>query len=219
MTELIPSYLSSPAPQPDRTYRCQNCGCSPAAEMTFRGHRGLIIMMQFLKERGTYCRTCGLAIFRTMTSRTLVQGWWGWASFIITPFILLMNLFARRKLNRLTEPVPAPDGSSGTPWNPGKPVYQRATIVGLLVPLALVGLVAVAVVAADPANKIGKCVVASGSDVEFVDCGRPNQGMVTKVVDDEDQCPSDTIGVVEETHTRRGRTTSIDIYCLAADPS
>ncbi|MEV0457520.1 hypothetical protein [Catellatospora methionotrophica] len=221
MTDLFPSNLSTPVPPPDRTFRCQNCGCSPAAEMTFRGHRGMIVVMQFLKERGTYCRSCGLAIFRTMTSRTLVQGWWGWASFLITPFILLMNLFGRRKLNTLTDPVPAPDGSSGMPWNPGKPIYQRATIVGLLIPLALVGAIVFAVVASDPENQIGRCVVASagGSEVEFVDCSQPNEGMVTKVVDDEDLCPSDTIGVVEETHTRRGRTTSVDIYCLAPGPA
>ncbi|WP_155374636.1 hypothetical protein [Catellatospora vulcania] len=222
MTELIPSHLSSPVPHPDRTYRCQNCGCSPAAEMTFRGHRGLILAMQFLKEKGTYCRSCGLAIFRTMTSRTLVQGWWGWASFLITPFILLYNLFARRKLNNLTEPAPALDGSSGTPWSPGKPLHQRVTIVGLLIPLAVVGAIGYAIATGGAENKVGQCVVASadGTDVDFVDCSEPNQGVVTKVVDSESQCPADTIGVVEETYTsRRGRLTNTDIYCLGPDPS
>ncbi len=221
VTELIPSHLSSPVPHPDRTHRCQNCGCSPAAEMTFRGHRGMILVMQFLKERGTYCRTCGLAIFRTMTSRTLVQGWWGWASFIITPFILLYNLFARRKLNNLTEPAPALDGSSGMPWNPGRPVYQRATIVGLLIPLAVVGAIGYAIATGGAENKIGQCVVstAGGTEVDFVDCSEPNEGMVTQVVDSPSQCSDSATGYVEETYTRRGRTTSTDIYCLDPDPS
>lgn len=221
MTELIPPHLSSPVSHPDRTYRCQNCGCSPAAPLSFRGHRGLLIMMTFLKESGIYCRTCGLAVFRTMTSRTLVQGWWGWSSFAITPAILLYNLFDRAKLNKLTAPVPAPDGTARMPWNPGKPVYQRATIAGLLVPLTAVGVFGYGIVTSGAAkSKIGQCVVSAGRDeVEFVDCGEPNEGMVTRIVDSTDQCPAGTIDIVEGYTYQRGRVTDTYFYCVAPDPS
>ncbi|GHJ44856.1 hypothetical protein Cs7R123_21980 [Catellatospora sp. TT07R-123] len=146
MTELIPPYLSAPMAAVDRTHACENCGCSPAAQLTFRGHRGMVVVMQFLKNRGVYCRDCGLAVFRTMTSRTLVQGWWGYASFVITPFILLYNVFGRLKLDKMGDPVPPPEGMWRAPWSPGRPVYLRPTIVGLAVPLAVVGLIIAAVV-------------------------------------------------------------------------
>ncbi|MBV1852359.1 hypothetical protein [Catellatospora tritici] len=217
MTELIPPHLSAPLAAVDRTYACENCGCSPAAPMTFRGHRGMIIVMQFLKNKGVYCRDCGLAVFRTMTSRTLVQGWWGWASFIITPFILLYNLFGRLKLNKLATPVPAPEGWAGAPWSPGRPVYQRPTIVGALVPLAVVGVFVYAAATGGDSSKVGQCIRATtGDSVLFVDCDTANDGVVTKVVDDEDQCPSDSIGTVEEFHESRygGSKITDDYLCI-----
>ncbi len=211
MTELIPSHLSAPAP--DTTHRCEQCGCSPARQMTFRGHRGMIVVMQFLKERGVYCRTCGLALFRTMTSRTIAQGWWGYGSFLITPFVLLYNLVGRLKLRKLGEPVPALDGSSTAPANPGRPVFLRAT---MLVPIALVAFVTTVAVLADPANRIGQCVVSQGADdVGFVDCSQPNEGVVLSVVDDKDQCPAAAVGYVEEyTEYRSGGRTVDNVYCL-----
>jgi hypothetical protein len=206
---LIPSHLSAPAP--DRTHRCEQCGCSPAQQLTFRGHRGLIIVMQFLKERGVWCRTCGLAVFRTMTSRTLVQGWWGYGSFLITPFILLYNLLGRLQLNKMAAPVPAADGSSTAPWHPGRPVYARPTIVGLLVPLAFVGSIGYAVISELPKNRIGACVSA---DAQFVDCAGPHAAVVTRRADERGNCPANSTGYVEESHRDSRGLLVTDVYCL-----
>ncbi|MFD0593465.1 hypothetical protein ACFQZ4_13795 [Catellatospora coxensis] len=218
---IDPPHLSSPVPRPDRVYRCQNCGRSPAAPVSFRAHRGLILVMRFFKESGIFCRTCGLAVFRTMTSRTLVQGWWGWWSFVITPAILLYNLFDRAKLNKLTEPVPAPGGMLGAPWDPGKPLHRRATIAGLLVPLTVVGAFGYGIVSSGTAaSKVGRCVVSAGRDeTEFVDCAEPNEGMVTRVVDRTDLCPSGTIDIVEGYTYQRGRVTDTYFYCIGPDLS
>ena len=118
---------------------CRMCGSVPAAPVTFRGHRGLLVMMQFLSEQGPFCRDCGMATFRAMTARTLVQGWWGYGSFIITPITVLINLFKRGKVANLAQPQPNPYGPSRPPMHPGPRLLQRPmAIIGLAIPIALV---------------------------------------------------------------------------------
>jgi hypothetical protein len=118
---------------------CRLCGSVPAAPAKFRGHQGFIVMMRFLSLDGPFCRDCGLATFRTMTSRTLVQGWYGYASFIITPITVLMNLVRRGKVASLPAPQPNPYGPSRPPMEPGPRLLQRPmTIIGLGIPFALI---------------------------------------------------------------------------------
>lgn len=123
---------------------CRMCGSVPAAPATFRGHQGFVIVMRFLSAPGPFCRDCGLATFRSMTSRTLVQGWYGWASFLITPITVLLNLFRRGKVANLSAPQPNPFGPSRPPMDPGPRLLQRPmTIIGLAIPLALIVLIAI----------------------------------------------------------------------------
>ncbi|MGW1165530.1 LppU/SCO3897 family protein [Streptomyces sp. NPDC002550] len=126
---------------------CEVCGAAPAARMTIRGHQGMLIIMRNLWRKGTFCHTCGLAVFRKMQSDTLAQGWWGPMSMLITPITLLINLFTLSKIRKL----PAPVAPQGPGLDPGRPVFSRPTgIVGLfpltafavLVLLVLVGLAA-----------------------------------------------------------------------------
>jgi hypothetical protein len=118
---------------------CRLCGSVPAAPAKFRGHQGFIVMMRFLSLDGPFCRDCGLATFRAMTSRTLVQGWYGYASFIITPITVLMNIARRGKVASLPAPQPNPYGPSRPPMEPGPRLLQRPmTIIGLGIPFALI---------------------------------------------------------------------------------
>jgi hypothetical protein len=118
---------------------CRFCGSVPAVETTFRGHRGMIVFMQFLSTEGPFCRDCGLGTFRHMTSRTLVQGWYGYASMIITPVTVVINLVRRGKIARLTPPQPNPYGPSRPPMDPGPRLLQRPmTWIGASIPFALV---------------------------------------------------------------------------------
>ena len=120
---------------------CRLCGSVPAAPATFRGHQGFVIIMRFLSMAGPFCRDCGMATFRRMTSRTLVQGWYGWASFVITPITVLINLLRRGRVAHLGAPRPNPYAPSRPPLDPGPRLLQRPlTIVGLAVPFALVML-------------------------------------------------------------------------------
>ncbi len=122
-----------PAPQPGQAANCSVCGGFPAAHVTIRGHQGLLFVMRFLHRKGFFCRTCGTALRRAMTGRTLWQGWWSPLSlFFVTPFTLVWNLIVRAKLNKLQPPVP---GTHGRQLDPGQPMLRRAEALGLLVPV------------------------------------------------------------------------------------
>ena len=112
---------------------CRICASLPAAKATFRGHRGLILLMQFRSLPGPFCRDCGVAAFRQMTTDTMWQGWWGVASMFITPVVLLINVALRNRVTALPPPQPNPWGTSVHPANPGRPLLARpGALVGLL---------------------------------------------------------------------------------------
>lgn len=137
MPQPGPQYM----PQPGGL-QCRICGCMPAADTTFRGHQGIIIIMRFLHVKGPFCRDCGMSTYRRMTANTLVQGWWGYASSIITPITVLINLVRRGKVANLPAPMPPPDGRHGQPLDPGNPLYARAQFwIGLCIPFAVIFLI------------------------------------------------------------------------------
>lgn len=121
---------------------CQVCGAAPAAPVTVRGHQGMVVVMRFLRRQGVFCRTCALASFRDMQADTMVMGWWGPLSVLITPFVLLANLSALSGIRRM--PAPATAGWR-PPLDPGKPVFRRPAGILALVPLGLLGLLVLAV--------------------------------------------------------------------------
>lgn len=117
---------------------CQVCGAAPASAMTIRGHQGFLVIMRQLHRKGTFCHTCGLAVFRKMQSDTMAQGWWGPMSMFITPVTLLLNLIALSKIRKL----PAPAAAQGPGLDPGRGVFARPMgMVGLLPLTGFVSLV------------------------------------------------------------------------------
>ncbi|WP_145791408.1 LppU/SCO3897 family protein [Kitasatospora atroaurantiaca] len=160
---------------------CRYCGSVPAVEANFRGHQGLIVILRYLKRQGPYCRTCGIASHRDMTSDSLWQGWWGIPSMIVNPIVMLINIPQRLKVNKLAEPLP---GAPRPPMNPGKPVYLRPTILGALIPAILISLI-VLVERGDPEfAKVGDCIRNNNAivlpgvddnnpDVEVLSCSDP----------------------------------------------
>ncbi|WP_369390097.1 hypothetical protein AB5J72_22455 [Streptomyces sp. CG1] len=125
-----PGYQQAPGGYPAAPgIGCEVCGGSPAVPVTIRGHQGFLVMMRFLRRHGTFCRSCGLAVFRKMQADTLAQGWWGPGSMLITPITLLINLFTLSRIRKL----PAPAAAQRPGLDPGRPVFGRATgLVGLL---------------------------------------------------------------------------------------
>ncbi|MBX9395108.1 hypothetical protein K4749_16255 [Streptomyces sp. TRM72054] len=112
---------------------CRFCGGSPAADVTFRAHRGLVILMGFRKTDGPMCFTCGLAVYRAYTTHTLCVGWWSPLSlFVFAPLTLVRNVLAVRRVKRL--PAPGP-GTLGPRYDPGVPVHRRPRAYVALVPV------------------------------------------------------------------------------------
>lgn len=158
---------------------CRFCGSVPAVEATFRGHQGFLVIMRFLKLRGPFCRSCGIAVHRKMTADSAWQGWWGIASMLINPITMLANLPNRAKVNKLGMPVP---GAPGQPMDPGKPLFRRAAALGLLVPLFVAGFIVYQAGSSPSYASTGDCVynrhVSAGTsdshpDVQVVDCSDP----------------------------------------------
>jgi hypothetical protein len=142
-----PSLQFTPAAQQAPLLSCRMCGSVPAAKVTFRGHQGIIVFMRFLSLEGPFCRDCGLGTFRAMTARTLVQGWYGYASFIITPFVVLINVVRRSRVASLPAPHPHPYAASRPPMNPGPRLLERPmTWLGLCIPVGLIFLLILLIV-------------------------------------------------------------------------
>ncbi|UGT39546.1 hypothetical protein LTV02_26225 [Nocardia yamanashiensis] len=136
----IPAQPQRPVPvgTPGRLY-CRVCGSTPAVQVGFSGHQGFLIRMAFLSVTGPFCRDCGLATYRSMTAKTLWQGWWGPLSAFINPIVVLSNVVSERAVLRLPPPIP---GAPGIPLDPGKPVRRRpSAIAGMLAPFLVVAAV------------------------------------------------------------------------------
>ncbi|MEV7421947.1 MULTISPECIES: LppU/SCO3897 family protein [unclassified Streptomyces] len=154
----------------------------------------MIVVMRSLKSRGFFCRSCGLATYRRMTSNTLAAGWWGLFSFFITPFVVLLNVVeARARFRKL----PPPHGGWRPPLDPGSRVLFRAPALLVLTPLALLvlgfaSLIVIGVVVGDSGPdrvSVGDCVRNEtewpGQEIEAVSC---DSGRAQYRVADGDSC-------------------------------
>ncbi|MEG8275428.1 DUF6508 domain-containing protein [Streptomyces sp. AHA2] len=112
---------------------CRFCGGSPAVDVAFRAHRGLVLLLGFRRTDGPMCLTCGLAVYRALTAHTLARGWWSPLSlFLFAPLTLVRNVLAVRKVKRL--PAPGP-GTLGPRYDPGVPVRRRPRAYVALIPV------------------------------------------------------------------------------------
>lgn len=206
----VPSYPS----QTELT--CRFCGGYPAADATVRGHQGLLILMRFLKLDGPFCRFCGIASVREMTSKSLWQGWWGIGSSIINPITMLMNIGPMRKFKKL----PEPSQGQGRPMEPGKSLFQRPAILGLLIPVAAIALIVFSAVNSTSSTaEVGRCVVNKGTDgnpkVEVVDCSSSDAEyrIVGRLDNSTDDSRCDQFAGVEASYVYDGRYSTYTL-CL-----
>ncbi|GAA3453340.1 MULTISPECIES: hypothetical protein [Dactylosporangium] len=122
---------------------CRICHRTPAANVRFHGHQGLVVLMRFSRIDGPFCRDCGLAAYRDMSATTLVRGWWGMLSVFAAAGVLVVNAVQRGKVARLPEPERARNERT---LDPGKPLLDRSAAYGLLVPALLLVFVGWSVV-------------------------------------------------------------------------
>jgi len=86
---------------------CQSCGIeAPTKYVAFYQNIGALVVRFSKSVEGELCKSCIHRYFWSLTGTTLLAGWWGYISFIVTPFFLLNNII--RYLTCLTlPPVPA----------------------------------------------------------------------------------------------------------------
>ncbi|MET9122233.1 hypothetical protein [Streptomyces sp. NPDC004528] len=129
----IPWHSLGAAPAPPEP-ACHVCQAHPATCAEIRSHTGLILWARTSTITTPLCRQCGISLVRTMTTRTLWQGWWGILSLLIhTPAALLQNWGAHRRFKALSVSAPPPGRTS---LAPGKPVLLRPQAYVALIPVA-----------------------------------------------------------------------------------
>lgn len=81
-------------PSEQAQQRCESCGLPVETKyVEFYENVGMIFMRQHRSVKGNFCKPCIDYYFWNLTGKTMLVGWWGTISFIVTPFILLNNLF------------------------------------------------------------------------------------------------------------------------------
>lgn len=120
----------SPAPQ-----ECRLCGSHPAVQVTFRCEVGQVFTRTRTTAAGPLCRDCAVSLFRYLTNRTLLLGWWGIISFFQNWATILENLTARWGLRRLWPPAPTPGVVAvlSRPLDVGRPLWKRSGMWCVLV--------------------------------------------------------------------------------------
>lgn len=101
---------------------CRLCHRGPAAAASLFEHHGHGVSLEHLVLRGPLCRECGLIAWRRMTLETLLRGWWGLPSLLLTPVTLTLNGVALLRLLRTTPAPAVPD----TPLHWGEHAPQTA---------------------------------------------------------------------------------------------
>jgi hypothetical protein len=104
----------------------------PTREVLFFQNIGALVMRFRKHIRGRLCRNCINDHFARTTLITSFLGWWGIISCILTPFLLLNNLF--RYLSCLSLQPPPDQPSRGT----GLALVAMGVACGAMVALGLI---------------------------------------------------------------------------------
>lgn len=90
----------------DHRNLCESCGMPIKTKyVEIYQNIGLLIMRRFGSVKGRFCRSCIEYHFWTMTGKTMLFGWWGVISFIITPFLLINNFLRYLSSLRMEKPI------------------------------------------------------------------------------------------------------------------
>lgn len=166
---------------------CQLCGWKPTTKVSLRRQVGLVLTRRVESIEGGLCKGCGEAVYRSMTNRTLLTGWWGLVSFFANFLYLGRNLVTGRRLRQLDAPhTPPSDGEAALPGplDPGKPLSRRSGpwVVGVLAVLVIGGGVVAALETAQRGE--GGAITRGGTlpvtELQEGDCFDDPEGDETK---------------------------------------
>lgn len=142
--ERAPGRAFSVRTRPAYSEECRICGSVPVQHVTFRTVTTFLIWVRLGTSQGPFCRACGLAVYNSCQSSTLLGGWWGIGIFP-TILFLFSNWSQAKQLRKSMRPVfrdPGVVTLSDAPMPPmpplsGRPILWAAPAVAVVV-LALV---------------------------------------------------------------------------------
>jgi hypothetical protein len=92
--------------QNDSRNICESCGMPIETKyIEIYQNIGLLIMRRFASVKGRFCKSCIEYYFWTMTGKTMLFGWWGVISFVLTPFLLLNNFLRYLSSLSMEKPI------------------------------------------------------------------------------------------------------------------
>lgn len=93
-SEHMETKVTPTQPLYNYTHQCESCGLPAETKyVQFYENVGAIFFRYHRSIDGNFCKPCIEYYFFSLTGKTMLLGWWGIISFIITPFILINNLF------------------------------------------------------------------------------------------------------------------------------
>jgi len=139
-----PPPTSAAAPPPGVTY-CESCGqIGPVGRIELHQNIGALVVRFHKSVKGNLCPACAKKHFQELTLITLVGGWWGVISFLMTPFILVNNVLQYLSYKpAATMDVPMAVGTSSgfAPSPAAPPTGQRKGLAIASLVIGLIGLV------------------------------------------------------------------------------
>ncbi len=73
---------------------CQSCGVeAPTKYVAFYQNIGALVVRFSKSIEGELCKSCIHRYFWSFTGINCTLGWWGYISFVVTPFFILNNVF------------------------------------------------------------------------------------------------------------------------------
>lgn len=194
--ELLGNFLDEPSastgsgrdfrlhPRPPGTSECLICGCAPAEPATFRFVQTFLIWVSTGTLTGSFCRACGLDVFRDCQSRSLTRGWWGIGIFAL-PFVAVANVLARRGVVDQGAPcyrdinVVTP---ADQPLLPGKPVFRRPSVLAVtILVLAVFGFYSFSIVSAESRKNSSRDLDSSSTASQSSSTSEPGGAAVAPV--------------------------------------
>lgn len=84
---------------------CDACGRkAPTEHVELMQNIGALVIRFRKSIEGDLCKDCINKYFKSLTLTTLFLGWWGVISFVVTPFIILNNLYVFIHTRSLVSP-------------------------------------------------------------------------------------------------------------------
>ena len=174
---------------------CYLCGGSGAARIELRGISSRVIWFNIHTVQGPVCAGCAEAAYAILQRRTLVQGWWGPLSLILTLWNSVANV-----VNIRAHRVAAPYVLAGQQWIPRPQVQVRDSAspwVASIAAMALVGLIIAMVLSPGSSaprsvqtSMVGSCWSETSPDsLVEVSCSSSDADYrVSNIVTDPSQC-------------------------------